>query len=247
RRTAPWLLVTLWPTLYLLYIGTWEARFVRHTLPLVPFCCLFAAGLLSELQARWPRGAPLVTGGVLAGAAGWGLALLAIYSAPDTRLAATTWMHAQLAAGTRLVVEDPNQLLPLPDATHPAGMYQYGVLAVTAPDSPAKMANFAAVLAAGDVLVVPNRRWSAVLPHDPAFPATGRYYTLLFAGRLGYTPLATFASPPRLGPLTWPDDSAEETFQVFDHPTVRLFRNTGRLPEATLQALLSPNSGNLAR
>ncbi|MEP6775300.1 MAG: glycosyltransferase family 39 protein, partial [Chloroflexota bacterium] len=29
------LLLTLWPTLYFLYIGTWEARFVRHTLPLV--------------------------------------------------------------------------------------------------------------------------------------------------------------------------------------------------------------------
>ncbi len=45
----PTLLLVLWPTLYFLYIGTWEARFVRHTLPLVPFICLFAGGALAAL------------------------------------------------------------------------------------------------------------------------------------------------------------------------------------------------------
>jgi hypothetical protein len=61
----------------------------------------------------------------------------------------------------------------------------------------------------------------------------------LFAGELGYTEVATFASPPRLGPLVWNDDGAEETFQVFDHPTVRVFRNEGRLSEGELRRLLS--------
>ena len=234
-------LLALWPTLYLLYIGTWEARFVRHMLPLAPFGCLFAAGGLMALAgALARRGAAgrlvgwVIGAGVVGGAAAWGLALLAIYAAPDTRRAASAWMHATLPPGTRLVVEDKNQLLPLPAPDAPLDRYQFSVLRVTDPDTPAKAAAFAATLAAGDVVVVPNRRWAGVLPRLPAFPLTGRYYRLLERGALGYTPLATFASPPRLGPWTWPDDGAEETFQVFDHPTVRLYRNTGRLPEADL-------------
>ena len=247
------LLLTAWPTLYLLYIGTWQARFVRHTLPLVPFCCLFAAGAVvvaGRMLARHGGVGRLLGGAlgsvVVVGALGWGLAQLAVYLAPDTRLAATAWMHDHLAPGTHLVVEDKNQLIPVPHPMSLLDAYQISVLQVTDPDSPAKRDAFAATLAAGDVLVVPNRRWAAVLPRLPDFPRTGRYYRLLAAGELGYTPLATFASPPRLGLWTWPDDSAEETFQVFDHPTVRLYQNSGHLPEATLRRLLDGETSALS-
>ena len=87
----------------------------------------------------------------------------------------------------------------------------------------------ASALAGGEYLVISSRRWSGTLPHLSNFPLMGRYYRLLFAGNLGYTPAATFRSAPRLGPLVFPDDSAEETFQVFDHPTVLIFQNTGHL------------------
>ena len=84
-------------------------------------------------------------------------------------------------------------------------------------------------LAGGDYLVISSRRWSGTLPRLPNFPLMRRYYGLLFSGDLGYAPVATFRSSPRLGPLVFPDDSAEETFQVFDHPTVLIFRNSGHL------------------
>jgi hypothetical protein len=245
-RDARLLLLVTWPTLYLLYIGTWQARFVRHTLPLLPFCCLFAAGGLAAL-ATWLKDKQqplrvaryLPAALVAAGAAGWGLAFLSIYAATDTRIAATTWIRDTLPPGTHLVVEDKNDLIPAPSMPGPQPNYPLGVLQVTFPDTPSKMADFSKVLAEGEVLVVPNRRWSAVLPRMAAFPLTGRYYALLFSGALGYTPLATFSSPPRLGPLAFPDDTAEETFQVFDHPTVRLFRNTSHLSSVELLNLLT--------
>jgi len=246
QRTIFMLLLTSWPTIYLLYIGTWEARFIRHTLPLVPYCCLFAAGglisLMEWLQRMGKGGrrlAGVVAMGVVAGAIVWGLAYLSIYTSLDSRLAATDWMHSNLEPGTRLVVEDQNQLLPLPSSNYPLDTYSYSVLRTTSPDTREKMGDFAAVLASGDVLILANRRWSSVLPRHLDFPLTGRYYRLLFEGELGYEPLATFASPPQLGPLAWSDDDAEETFQVFDHPTVRLFRNTGRLSEEELRRLLA--------
>lgn len=244
-RAAPMLLLTVWPTLYLLYIGTWEARFVRHTLPLMPFCCLFAAGgtfaLVGWLQRKGPAAdwvGRLAVGVVALGAVLWGLVVLSIYTRPDTRLAATEWLYANVPANTQLVIEDKNDLVPVPYPGHPSNSYKFATLAVTAPDTPAKMGDFASTLAEGEVLIIPNRRWSATLPKLSAFPLTGRYYRLLLDGELGYTPLRTFSSPPRLGPLSWPDNTAEETFQVFDHPTVRLFGNTGHLPADALRALL---------
>jgi hypothetical protein len=289
----PTLLLVLWPTLYFLYIGTWEARFVRHTLPLVPFICLFAGGALSALlrssphhqdaksarhrqdsygfeshrpmsddrqlvaSSRWhgilsfPRKdrtkrdtsltighRSLVVPLALAFSALWGLAFLSIYTSTDTRLAATDWFHANVPAGAHLVVEDKDTLIPLPDAAHPVQTYYLGVIEPTTPDSPAKLASMASTLASGEFLVISSRRWSDTIPRLPAFPTTARYYGLLFAGKLGYTPAATFSSPPRLGPLEFPDDSAEETFQVFDHPTVRIFRNTAHLPPEQIAQLL---------
>ena len=241
-------LLVVWPTLYFLYVGTWQARFIRHLMPLVPFCCLFVGGMVARLHtaagspslrkanlwAGWALGGVALVGGIT-----WGLSVTAIYTTLDTRLAATAWFRENVPAGTRLVIEDNHRpLVPIPDEAHPKEIYNYNTLKVTDPDTPQKMADFAGSLATGDLLIVPDRRWSAVLPRIPGFPLTGNYYSLLFSGKLGYTPVITFTDPPRLGPFAWSDDDAEETFQVFDHPTVKVFRNTGKLSEAELRRLL---------
>jgi hypothetical protein len=248
RNTQYAVVLAVWPTLYLLYVGTWQARFIRHLMPLVPFCCLFAAGFLVWLvggerwgaRGGWRRWLGLgVAGVVLVGAVVWGLSLTAVYTTLDTRVAATDWFRGNVPPGTRIVMEANNRpVMPIPDAAHPPETYLYNTLKVTDPDTPQKMADFAAALASGEVLIIRDRRWSGLLPRLAGFELTGRYYRLLFEGKLGYTPLITFANPPRLGPFVWADDDAEETFQVFDHPTVRIFRNTGKLPEEELRRLL---------
>lgn len=240
---VPLLTLIVWPTFYFLYIGTWEARFVRHTLPLVPSLCLFAAGILtsllgykSSLVARTLSRSAVVL--VVIFSALWGLAFLSVYTSTDTRLAATDWFRANVPTGEDIVVEDKDTLIPLPDASHPVQTYRLGVIEPTTPDSSAKVSSLASTLSSGDYLVISSRRWSATIPRLSNYPITARYYDLLFNGKLGYIPAATFSSPPSIGPLTFPDDSAEETFQVFDHPTVRIFRNTSHLSTEEIEGLL---------
>ncbi|MCX6793766.1 MAG: hypothetical protein NTY06_01540, partial [Candidatus Gottesmanbacteria bacterium] len=48
----------------------------------------------------------------------------------------------------------------------------------------------------------------------------------LLDSSLGYKEVATFTSYPQLFGFTINDDGAEESIQVFDHPTVRIFQNT---------------------
>jgi hypothetical protein len=238
-RTWQIAILAIWPILYFLYVGTWEARFVRHLVPLVPFCALFAVYALLWLKNVSLR--RIVGGMVLAATAVWALSFLSIYTAEDSRLQATGWIAENVPPGSTIVVEDKNDLIPVPGTTYPTDRHEYGVLRVTETDTPDKALEFARVLASGDYLVVPNRRWSGVLQRLERFPLMGRYYRLLFSGELGYREVALFSNPPRLGPLEWDDDGAEETFQVFDHPTVRVFRNDGRLSEEQLRELLLGN------
>jgi hypothetical protein len=60
------------------------------------------------------------------------------------------------------------------------------------------------------------------------YPTLDAYYAGLFSGQLGFRKVAEFTSFPRLhvfGHTFWefPDESAEETFSVFDHPVVRIY------------------------
>jgi hypothetical protein len=232
--------LVLWPTLYLLYIGTWEARFVRHLVPLVPFCALFGTYLIVKI-GEWAgrRVAGLACGVVAVGTLLWAVSFLSVYASEDTRLAATRWLASNVAPGSRLVVESPNSpLIPLPSRLSP-DTYRFDVLEVTASDTPDKMASFAGALARGDYVIVSNERWWGVLPRLGRFPLTGRYYELLRSGELGYTEAVRLSNTPRLGSLTWDSTRAEETFSVFDHPTVRIFRNSGRLSEERLWELLA--------
>jgi hypothetical protein len=61
-----------------------------------------------------------------------------------------------------------------------------------------------------------------------AYPKLNQYYDQLFSGELGFEHVATFHSYPRVGIgdrtlVSFPDEDAEETWTVFDHPVVRIY------------------------
>ncbi|MBU3957411.1 hypothetical protein KKI19_04030, partial [Patescibacteria group bacterium] len=64
------------------------------------------------------------------------------------------------------------------------------------------------------------------------FPQTAKFYNTLFSGQLGFEQIQEFHSYPQLqiGPpaggwaLEFPDEQAEETWSVFDHPVIRVFK-----------------------
>ena len=61
------------------------------------------------------------------------------------------------------------------------------------------------------------------------FPLLNQYYNNLFSGRLGFKKVAKFYSYPKISffgktLFEFPDEEAEETWTVFDHPVIRIYK-----------------------
>ncbi len=117
-------------------------------------------------------------------------------------------------------------------------------------DTPDKLQKFLTWLDEADViLLTSNRVYASVVRLPTRYPLTIAYYRALFAGELGFEPVAEFTSYPNLGPIQFPDQEdpfllkepryreqagtisvrlppAEEVFSVYDHQRIIVFRKT---------------------
>ena len=80
-----------------------------------------------------------------------------------------------------------------------------------------------------DYIFIPSRRLFANHP-KAYYPLLMDYYDKLFSGKLGFKEIAEFNSYPKIcllftdKCLTFPDEQAEETWTVFDHPVIRIYK-----------------------
>jgi hypothetical protein len=233
---------------YFLLVGSWHGKFIRYMMPLYPLLILASARLLDRIgEVAEER---LGHAGRLVGAAAigtalipgllWGLAVFSIFATPQTRTVASEWILEKVPQGSRLLTEHWDYRLPVPPPGRPGRYYAFSTVPNFDPDSPEKTRLLARTLAQGDWLILASQRLWGNIPRFPdRYPVAARYYGLLFSGDLGYREVVRFDSPPRLGPFRFPDGRAEETFSVFDHPPVRIFRNEKRLSPERLESLLA--------
>jgi len=67
-----------------------------------------------------------------------------------------------------------------------------------------------------DFIIIPSRR---VFKNN--FPQTEKYYQNLFSGQLGFNQVKFFSINKS---LFLKDENAEETWSVFDNPTIRIYK-----------------------
>ncbi|MFZ2956372.1 MAG: glycosyltransferase family 39 protein [Candidatus Ozemobacteraceae bacterium] len=207
------------------YIGLWYAKFVRYLIPLIPVISLCSAWTVETVRRRFPRLATILVILLLGGSGIWSACFFSIYARPSSRTAASAWLYDAIPSGTNLLVEHYDYQLPVPLSGKSPWKYPTRAFPFYAPDTPEKMRDLAQALATADLVILASRRLYTTIPKAPKqYPLTSRYYADLLAGNLGFHQIAEFSSPPGIGPWTISDDSAEETFQVFDHPTIRIFQ-----------------------
>ncbi len=250
-RTAAgrqWLVLVGGALGYFLFFGRFHDKYIRYTLPLVPPLALAAAHALL-LPARWPAGRAL-SAALIVVVAGWtgiyGLAFTdGVYGQPDPRLQASHWLQTHVPSGTTISREQFDVYFPIyPTTDRPLGSppwFRTESLQWYEDDSPGKVQRIAAQLARSDYQIVASRSvYRPSLDHPELFAANARFYRALFAGAAGWREVARWQPYPQLGPWRWPAPAPEETFEVFDHPTVLVYARDPAFDPLALERLLWP-------
>nr|BBH95550.1 hypothetical protein KTA_37490 [Thermogemmatispora argillosa] len=258
RQLSAWLVPLAWILVYGAITGSFYVKFMRYMLPLYPFLALLAALLVLQFQdwlGRWLVGALReaqdtlrvgrvrlarglgygLLGFVLAGTIFQGLALLNVYSEPNTRIMASRWIYSHLPPGSVLTYEQWDDPLPVPVDGHDPSIYRQATylnaagqpqtgLDLYGDDTPQKACTLAKLLPTVDAITMPTDRLDKSIPRLPArYPLTIHYYQLLFSGQLGFHLAAQFVVRPHLLGITLDDSGADESYSVFDHPVARIF------------------------
>ena len=190
----------------------------------------------------------------------YALSYMSVYSGSHPAVRASEWIGQNVRPGTLLLKEHWEEGLP---NLH---VYRMEELAMYDPDGAPKLETISEALASAETLVFYSNRLYGTLPRLPErYPMSAAYYELLFSGRLGYE-LAhfeakypallgvsfvhdTFSRPglPEPGSLAGNRSSpiaidlghADESYSVYDHPTVMVFRNVERYDATTISKLIA--------
>jgi uncharacterized membrane protein len=251
RLRADQIVLLLWVIPYFLFVGRFFAKFNRYMLPILPVMGLFGAALLvawaRSVQPRWSLVGRVALVGVVGGSFLYSLAYMNVYAQPNTRVAASRWIYANIPAGSTIGIESAwDDALPLDEQGHSGGLIYHfthmelydGEDATT--DEDRKIGAITTVLQQSNYIVMTSDRLIGSIPKLPLrYPIANRYYQLLFAGKLNFRLERVFQAHPQLGPVTVEDYGADESFHVYDHPIVRIWKRTGPISAARVRALLT--------
>ncbi|MEK7073712.1 MAG: phospholipid carrier-dependent glycosyltransferase [Patescibacteria group bacterium] len=197
----------------------------------------------------------------------WPLSFVSMYSRPHTRVAASTWIFTHVPPQSTIAWEHWDDPLPFAIAPYTPSSYTQIQLPSFDPDDAEKIQKIQNVLTRADYLILSsNRAYGSLKRAGARFPLTNRLYQRLFSGALGFDLVAQFTSRPmvpvpgvslciRIPGFSYGsaatsletcntrgihivDDYADETFTVYDHPKVLIFRNTQHLSPSEITTRL---------
>jgi len=225
--------------IYFSYVGYWHTKFIRFMLPIFPFMIMLISYLLYAIQKRIKRlGKLLILISVISTIV-WALAFFSIYIKEQTRISASKWIYKNIPIGSKILGEHWDDGLPLTINNNAPNVYNIEQLKIYDEDNQDKINYYAEKLSQADYIVINSRRLYGTLINLPEkYPITSNYYKLLFSDKLGYQKVAEFSSYPEIFGFVINDDASEETFQVYDHPKVIIFKNEKRLTSSQYRNLL---------
>jgi 4-amino-4-deoxy-L-arabinose transferase-like glycosyltransferase len=222
----PWLIVYLFWLPWFLFNAFLFSKWVRFMIPVVPFLILLIVELIKELEVRIEKRRSLLflLYGYLLLSVAPGILFLKVYFFPDTRVYASEWMSKNLPQDTIVLSESGNVVdLPL------FGRKNFRVINFDfyhLEDSQERQEELDSLVQKADYILLPSRRvFANYIPLASQLPQTAEFYQKLFSGKLGFVLLKEFKIFNGWEEVLLGSDlTSEETWTVFDHPTIRLFK-----------------------
>lgn len=182
---------------------------------------------------------------VVIGTLVYALAFSSIYSRANSRIQASRWMYQNLPQGSVLANEHWDDWLPIGGldgyiSYGDQGMFRAVEMRNYEDDNPDKLNWMVENLTQANYIVLSSNRLYDSIPRLPVrYPLTSRYYKMLFNGELGFERVKEFTSYPTLLGIQIPDQGAEESFSVYDHPRVQIFQKTAAFDPQQVRQKLS--------
>ncbi len=249
-------LVLSFMAIYFVSIGFGYMKFIRYAIPLLPFLCLLGARLAVELYAIVKARALrfLLTAGIILVAAlsvFYTLAYLNIYRQDDVRIQASRWIQETIPRGSTIAYNISYDTPLFGDMfLHPQfydiytvgfgqdyyikndfyrlkalNFFTYASESLNPPDTFRKYIRER--LSDADYIVMSDEHSEQYAFRPREYPAVVQFFHRLYAERLGFRLVRTFAVQPAFLGMTVDDGRSELTFRLFDHPKVRIFRRVG--------------------
>jgi len=207
-----WAIVLTSGLIYFLYFGSLYAKWTRFMSPIFFTFPLLCTYFLSRFRNNYIVYF-LVFVSVLPG-----LSFTRLYFQSDIRVVASRWLNDYLPAGSQILSEagNVNDIPYINEKNHQIINFDFYNL-----DSNQELIQkLPGLLEKSNYIIVPSRRMFGNQMWD-RFPYSNEYYTRLFSGDYGFTKIKEFRLPTD---FLLNSENAEETWSVFDHPTIRVFQ-----------------------
>jgi hypothetical protein len=174
----------------------------------------------------------------------WSLAFVnGVYGTEHSWITFSRWIYQNVPDGSCIAYEHWDDRMPAslpePEAYPEAPGYYQPQLPMYDDDTAGKFQLIRDTLLNCDyVVLATNRLWRTIPRLPERYPMSTRFYQALFSGELGFELIHTTETPPQLGPFSFDDQPADESFTVYDHPKPMLFHKTRQLTPEEWDALL---------
>lgn len=164
----------------------------------------------------------------------YAMAFVRLYSMEHPYKVASQWIFNNVPPGSRISSPHWDDKVPVGIPGKDTAMYQMNgrdfELPVYERDTPQMIESIVRRIAASDYLTFATPRAADSIPRIPnEYPNTTAILRLLWGEKLGFTLAYVTKNRPEFLGFIFNDDLADESFSVYDHPKVVVFKNEGRL------------------
>lgn len=170
-----------------------------------------------------------------------GISYLSVYFSPDIRFTASEWIYKNIPAQSKILTETANVIdLPVIPPTYQNSPKNYLISSFNFYDLdmvPQLQLDLSRALNEADYIIVPSRRIFKNHPKN-RYPVLADYYESLFSLSGKYEKIIELSSYPRIAffgksLIVLSDENAEETWTVFDHPVIRIYKRISNQSQST--------------
>ena len=150
-----------------------------------------------------------------------------IYFHKNTRVEASEWIYKNLPNGSYILSESWDDSLPLSIVNNYGKQFAGEQLPIYDPDTPEKWQKINQSLKKADYYILSSYRgWGSIPTVPEKYPLMTKFYKELLADKNFYYKKVKEFKPYYYKFFQLPNSWVDESFTVYDHPIVLIYKNT---------------------